>query len=98
MKKLKVNLMMVLALVIGVATMSFKLADADTTWHYDGSGSYTDANNWIQGSAPSNTCQEGGTKPCEIDVEAPTKPDLEELLSEMDDGDVLAINPASRRF
>ncbi|MCT1524126.1 hypothetical protein [Sphingobacterium hotanense] len=98
MKKLKVNLMMVLALVIGVATMSFKLADTDTAWHYDGSGSYTDANNWILGSAPSNTCQVGGTKPCEIEVDAPTKPDLEELLSNMDDQQVLDLNSVSRRF
>lgn len=70
MKKLKVNLMMVLALVIGVATMSFKLAIDEQVYHYTDAvqpGNFANPANWSPGGEPGG-CEEGTTLPCEITI------------------------------
>lgn len=100
MKKLKVNLMMVLALVIGVATMSFKLANNDTKWHFTGNnpdeGQYRLTSNWELGASGSS-CASVGDFPCEIEVDAQDKTELGAILSGMTNDDVLDINPTSKR-
>lgn len=62
--------MMVLALVIGVATMSFKLAIDDQVFHYTGAvqpGNFANPANWSPGGEPGG-CEEGTTLPCEITI------------------------------
>lgn len=97
MKNLKVNLMMVLALVIGVATMSFKLADEPTTYHYVSNstapGAFATPSNWEEGE--SDVCATTGNKPCEIEV--PEGSSLSAELSGKNNAQVLAINPSSKR-
>lgn len=54
MKKLKVNLMMVLALVIGAVTMSFKLTSNSQVFHYTDAvdpGNFSNPANWSPGGA-----------------------------------------------
>ena len=110
MKKLKVNLMMVVALVIGAVVISFGLTNKEmpktkaetnlaTTWYYTSNstaeGAFAEADNWEQGSGSS--CLPSGNKPCQISVEASDKHELAAFFSDKDNEDVLAINPTSRR-
>ncbi len=63
--------MMVLALVIGVATMSFKLANEEQVFHYVGDqdpGNFANPANWSPGGEPGG-CEEGTNLPCEITIE-----------------------------
>lgn len=108
MKTMKSKLLMLTLLLIGVVAMSFTLVNkgksepktvvkAPTTWHYtdtENPGVYTDAANWEKGSA---SCGLSGTKPCQISVEASDETELAAYFSGMDNDDVLAINPTSRR-
>lgn len=100
MKNLKVNLMIVVALMIGVATMSFKLANTDTKWHYTGTnpaeGQFQSTANWELGESDSQ-CATYGDFPCEIEVDAQDKTELGAILSGMSNDDVLDINPTSKR-
>lgn len=66
-------------------------------WHYVGTanpGVYYDAANWAQGSG---SCGLGGSLPCEITVDADDETELNTFFDDMDNADVLAINPSSRR-
>lgn len=90
---------MVAALAIGAVTMSFKMADTATLWHYTSNstaaGAFADASNWAQGAGSS--CGTSGTKPCQISVDAANQTELGEYLDGMDNNAVLAINPNSKR-
>ena len=96
MKQLKVNLMMVLALVIGVATMSFKLASTASTFHYasesTAAGAYANPDNWQPGTSP-KTCS-GTAKPCQMTAE--DQADLESKLAGKTNTQVLAIVDSKR--
>lgn len=97
MKNLKVNLMMVLALVIGVATMSFKMVSTATTFHYTDTanpGVFADPDNWQPGNSPI-TCGAGTAKPCEISAEDPA--DLEAKLDGLDNDGVMDIVSSKRK-
>ncbi|OJZ06467.1 MAG: hypothetical protein BGP15_04270 [Sphingobacterium sp. 40-24] len=96
MKKLKVNLMMVLALVIGVATMSFKMASTASTYHYTGTanpGVFADPANWQPGTSPV-ACNTGEETPCQITAE--NQMDLQSKLNGKDNDEVLAIVDSKR--
>lgn len=95
MKKLKVNLMMVLALVIGVATMSFKMASTASTYHYTGTanpGVFADPANWQPGT--SEECGSGEELPCQITAE--NELDLQSKLSGKTNPQVMAIVDSKR--
>ncbi|MCT1533010.1 hypothetical protein M3B46_18560 [Sphingobacterium daejeonense] len=97
MKKLKVNLMMVLALVIGVATMSFKMVSTATTYHYDSEstdpGAFANTANWKPGNSPV-ACGTGVELPCQITAENPM--DLQSKLNGKTNEQVLDIVDSRR--
>lgn len=98
MKKLKVNLIMVLALFIGAVAMSFKLtSNEDPKFYYDSEstspGAFADMENWKQGDSPLS-CNTGVNKPCEIIAE--DDEELEEKLDGLNNSQVLAIAHTKR--
>lgn len=88
---------------LGIASgtlMSFELNKASNTWHYDEQvpGDYTNPRNWTPGVAPAETCVAGGTKPCEINIEASNTAELSEFMEDKDNQEILNLNVSSRRF
>ncbi|QQD14402.1 hypothetical protein [Sphingobacterium sp. UDSM-2020] len=76
--------MMVLALVIGVATMSFKMASSSQVFHYTDTadpGNFANPANWEPGGVTGG-CTPGETYPCEITVE-----DQQDLITQLDGKD-----------
>lgn len=97
MKTQKVNFIALVALVIGIVTMSFKLSEDSTTYHFTGDSTQPDefakTSNWEEGE--SNDCQPLGDFPCEIEV--PNGSSLLQVLGNKSNEEVLQINPDSRR-
>ena len=96
MKKLKLNLLLIAALVIGTVTMAFEMSGTATTFHYASEstapGAFADVNNWAQGEG---NCGPTGNKPCDIEVSDGSS--LSAMLTGKTNAQVLAINPDSRR-
>ncbi len=96
MKKLKTNLLVVAALIIAVVTMSFKMADDSTVYHYTSNstaaGAFATVANWAEGAGD---CGATGNKPCEIEV--PDGSSLSDLIAGKTNAQVLSINSSSRR-
>lgn len=97
MKTQKVNFIALVALVIGIITMSFKLSEDSTTYHFKGTstdeGEFADPSNWEEGE--SNDCLTFGDFPCEIEV--PNESSLLQVLGNKSNEEVLEINPFSRK-
>ncbi|WP_312362416.1 hypothetical protein [Sphingobacterium sp.] len=97
MKSLKTNLFAVVAIAIAAVTMSFKLANNSTTYHYVSNstapGAFATPTNWEEGE--SDVCATTGNKPCEIEV--PEGSSLSAELAGKNNAQVLAINPSSKR-
>lgn len=96
MKRLKVNLLMVAALAIGAVTMSFKMTDDSTVYHYTSNstaaGAFANVSNWAEGDGD---CGTTGNKPCEIEV--PDGSSLSDIIAGKTNAQVLSINSGSRR-
>mgnify|MGYP006994456557 FL=1 len=96
MKKLKLNLFMVAALAIAAVTMSFKMVNDSTTYHYTSNstapGAFATTTNWATGAG---SCVSDGNKPCDILV--PDGSTLSSVLAGKTNSQVLDINPTSRR-
>lgn len=102
MKKMKVNMLALIAVAIAAVTMSFNLATPATNpWHFVGDsedeGEYANEDNWEEGLAPGSTCITTGTKPCNIVVPAANKPALGLYLQDLSNDEVMEINPGSTR-
>lgn len=95
MKNLKVNFIALVALVIGIVTMSFKLTDPLNDFHYTGppGGPYNIASNWEKGSR--SDCDEEGSEACQIEAPAENETELSTYLSTLSSEDV--FNMASKR-
>lgn len=88
MKKLKLNLFMVAAVAIAAVTMSFKMADTTTAWHYTGTSSqpFNTASLWQQGAG--SGCGPSGAKPCQLNVDATDEQELIDYFSTVSSTDV----------
>lgn len=97
MKKLKLNLIAIAALVIAVVTMSFEMTGRAMTFHYDSEstapGAFADPGNWKPGGSTVE-CETGVTKPCEISAE--NAADLQNKLNGKSNQDVLSIVERTR--
>ncbi len=93
MKKLKTNLLVVAALIIAVVTMSFKMANTTTQWHYIGNstteGQFRQASNWSQGAG--SGCGPNGTKPCQLTANASDETELAAYLDGLSNAEVMDI-------
>lgn len=97
MKKLKLNLFMVVALAIAAVTMSFKMAGTASTFHYasesTAAGAFANPDNWEPGTSPTNCV--GTAKPCQITAE--DEADLESKLAGKTNPQVLSIVDSKRK-
>ena|SRR5699024_345271 len=98
MKTQKVNFIALVALVIGIITMSFKLTEDSTTYHFTGDstqpGEFAKTSNWAVGNSDDD-CQPLGDFPCEIEV--PNESSLLQVIGNKSNEEVLDINPLSKR-
>lgn len=100
MKKLKVNLMMVLALFIGAVAMSFNLANSSTTWHYtsNNAAEITDVSKWEMTDPGLSGCSALNTQiPCQLETpsQVNNKEELETYFDEEFESDATAITQAA---
>lgn len=88
MKKLKTNLLLIIAMIIGVSTMAFEMADTTTKWRYTGTASqpFNDASLWEQGVG--SGCGPSGAKPCQLNVDAADESELNAFFSTVSSTDV----------
>lgn len=93
MKTQKVNFIALVALVIGIITMSFNLTNNPTTFHYTSNsveeGAFADVSNWEIG--PGTSCLPSGDKPCELNVEAQDKEELDAILQNLTNNQILLM-------
>ncbi|MBF8457240.1 hypothetical protein IV494_08595 [Kaistella sp. G5-32] len=96
-KFLKINFMLVVALLTAGITMSFKLAEknsADTAYYYISEdmseGSFHNVNNWTTASSGGADCVTTGDRPCKVIV--PENSSLGSVLGSKNNSQVLAIS------
>ena len=97
---LKINFMLVVALLTAGITMSFKMAEnraVDTVYYYNSSdvseGSFATVGNWSSSISPS--CLSTGARPCKMSV--PSGSSLTAQIGGKTNAQVLAIHPSERR-
>jgi|SRR5699024_4754293 len=98
MKTQKVNFIALVALVIGIVTMSFSInSNNDLTFYYDSEdvseGAFANPNNWEEGPSE-HLCGTGETKPCEIS--AGSESELQQKLLGLNNESVLSISDNTR--
>ena len=89
----KKNLVAVFALLVGIGTMSFKMVNPSSDYHYTSNdmnpGDFAIVGNWASGSV--SGCGDDGNKPCQI-----TTDDLSATLAGKTNQEVLDIS--TRRY
>ncbi len=107
MKNLRINLLLIVALLVTAATVSaFSFINREApvakprltyTWTFEGSsGQILTASQWEQRSPTGSECGEIGDLPCSIVVEAVDETALAAYFSGKSEQDILDMNPARK--
>jgi len=100
MKKLKTNLLLIIALVIGAVAMSFALVNGEkpktktsVQWRYIGTstaeGQFRQVTNWEPGAGVG--CMPAGNLPCQLTSDAEDRDELAIHLSGLTNDAVMAL-------
>ncbi len=106
MKKLKNNLLLIVALLVTAATVSaFTMVDSkpespaavETTWYFTGTQSQIlDVEYWRNTGSTPLDCSSSGNSPCSIAVPAADETELEEFFDGKNAGEITAMSEDNR--